>query len=601
MMITRVKKLLRWDYIAVRLILLFVLLYVSEVGLAIALKWGAVTAGQAATGARVDVDKVKASLLGARVAIGHVQIADPRSPMKNLVEADSIELDFDGRALLHGSATADLGVIRGLRFGTDRVTSGELEKSDGADDQSGPAAPSWMADAASQRAAAWMDDLEGRFAEDVTAQFESVRLAEELAAKWPAEYASLAAEARQIQGEVKLLEQQAKDARQNPLRNVEFIRDLPSRITGYQQKLKSLRGRMTALPESVRADRQRVAQARQHDEALLREKLKVNNANAQQLTDYLLGEQIGQPLAQMVGWLKWARALAPSKPEQATTTAKRGQDVRFAGCQVLPNLLVRRLELEGVVRVAGRSADLRGVVTDFTTQPRVLGQPMRIAIDTTGALPIVLRGTIDRTGDSPLDELVAECATVALPKADLGAGRRLRLDVAPSTAAVSVSVRLEGDALDGDIQINQQQVRISSRVDGDFGPVSGRVLTGAVDQSLGRLDKLVTRVTLTGTLDEPKWEVWSTLGPAVAEAVDRAVAGVVQQQTDRLAGEAQKQVDAQLQKLDSQLAAARDKATAAIDEPVKKLEQLVAETTQKALGNALPVQQLGEKFFPLKR
>ncbi len=593
------KRLLRWDYIAVRLIVVFIVLCISEVGLALALKWGAVSAGQAATGAKVEIDKLKASLLGARVSIGHVQFADPRNPMQNLVEADSIELDFDGNALLHRSAVADLGVIRGLRFNTQRVASGELEKVEAEEKE--PAVPSWIADVASQRATAWLDDLEGRFLTDVNDTFESVRLAEELADKWPAEYASLAAEARRIQDEVKQLERQAKEAKQNPLRNVEFLTNLPERLRGYQKQLSSLRTRMTALPGSVQADRERVAQARKHDEALLREKLQVSGANAEQLTAYLLGEQVAEPLTQMVGWLKWARQLAPAKPKQMKVAAARGVDVHFAGCQILPNLLVRRLELEGVARIAGRSAELRGVVSDFTTQPRMHATPMRVAIDTTGALPIVLRGTIDRTGDVALDELVADCSSVALPQASLGAGKKLRLDVSPSTATVLVSLRLEGDVLDGEIQVNQQQVQIASRVDGNIGPVSGAVLADAVDQSLGKLDRLATRVTLSGTLDEPKWRVWSTLGPAMAEAVDRAVAGVVKQQTDRLASEAQKRVDAQLARLDLQLAAARDKATAAIDEPVQELEKLIAETSQKALGNALPVQQLGEKFFPLKR
>lgn len=587
-------RIFRWDYIATRLIVLMALYLCSEYGVALAVRMALIYGGQSVVGAKVEVDRVDASLLRTRLAIGRVQVADPKSPMQNLVEADSIELDFESAALLRRSATADRGAIHGLRFGTPRTTSGELERVIEELDEASKE-PSWVTEAAAGYATDWLKDVEGRFVADAKEDLQSVRLAEELAEKWPAEYAALAAEGAAIRDEVQLAREQVKQAKQNPLRNVDLLRDLPARIKGYEKRIKDLNARMAALPQAVRADRERIAAARAHDEALIRERLSMENADAEALTKYLLGERVGEPVVQLVGWLRWARGLAPDKPQRQAVCG-RGIDVLFPGCKQLPLVLVRRLELDGVASVAGRTAELSGVVTDFTTEPLLHGQPLKLAIDATGALPMTMRATINRTGDEPVDELIANCPAAPLPQGELGSGKKLGLSIGPSTASFAASLRLVGDRLEGDIQIQQTQVRIASHVQGDLGPVSGATLTSAVDQSLGRLDSLVTRVTLSGTLDDPEWKVWSTLGPAVAEAFDRALRGALQEQADKLTRVAHERLDAELAKLDGKLSEAQQRATAALAEPAEKLKALIAGSAQQALGGGSAA-ALGERLL----
>src|SRR5690606_30550530 len=110
-----------------------------EVGSGYLVRWGIITAGSSAVGAKVEVAQSKASLLETQLLLTGLQVTNPKSPMKNLVEVDRIELDFSTTALLRRKLVADYGIVSGLAFDTDRDHSGAIEKSSASD-----APPSWL-------------------------------------------------------------------------------------------------------------------------------------------------------------------------------------------------------------------------------------------------------------------------------------------------------------------------------------------------------------------------------------------------------------------------------------------------------------------------
>ncbi len=359
-------RMFRWGYIVPRLVLLGLLMVFSEFGVSVLLKYGAEQAGQAATGARVEVGGAKASLLHTSASLSQIAVADPRDPMRNLLEADLLTLDLDSASALRKKAVVKEGELKGIRFGTPRQTSGELPQLEAEEASGGFSLPGLVgADATRQ----WIGSVQDRFTADI--QLESVRLAKELRVKWPAEYKQLEARSRQLQQEIKQLTAQVKEARDNPLRNVEFLQSVPIRVATLKSELTSIKERLTSLPSQVKADRQAVLAARQHDEQMLREKLAFGNMDADSLSAYLLGDQVAGPVSELVAWLRWARKLAPSGGEK-TKSSGRGVDVHFAGCRQTPDLLIRSLKLSGAARLAGRPLEFTGELSDITTQPTVL-------------------------------------------------------------------------------------------------------------------------------------------------------------------------------------------------------------------------------------
>lgn len=78
-------------------------------------------------GARCDISSVNLKLLNASFRIDDMQLANKRKPMKNLIQIDSIVLDFNLTQLLCKRVISDEISINGIQINTNRKYSGELK------------------------------------------------------------------------------------------------------------------------------------------------------------------------------------------------------------------------------------------------------------------------------------------------------------------------------------------------------------------------------------------------------------------------------------------------------------------------------------------
>src|SRR5690606_26960191 len=254
--------------------------------------------GSAAVGAKVEVGQSKASLLETRLLLTGIEVANPKSPMKNLVEADRLDIDFSTTALLRKKLVAEYGILSGLAFATDREVSGALAQEPESDQP-----PSWLTQKSGKLTGAWFDNLAERFEGDLRGELKSVQLAEQLAAKWPAKYQQLEANAKAIKADAKRLEDEWKAAKKNPLRHADFLARGPQETTNLRRALRDVQPEMPARPDHLNVDQHAVRAPRLHDEALIRQYAQLDDIDPQALTDYLLGEQTTGPLNETIGWL----------------------------------------------------------------------------------------------------------------------------------------------------------------------------------------------------------------------------------------------------------------------------------------------------------
>ena len=85
--------------------------------------------GARIVGAKVDVERAEVRLWDGVVTLRGLQVTNPDRPMTNLVEADEIVLNLRVAPLLEKKLIIDTVAFRGVRFGTDRTTSGAIERS----------------------------------------------------------------------------------------------------------------------------------------------------------------------------------------------------------------------------------------------------------------------------------------------------------------------------------------------------------------------------------------------------------------------------------------------------------------------------------------
>lgn len=300
-------------------------------------------------------------------------------------------------------------------------------------------------------------------------------------------------------------------------------------------------------------------------------RLHLDPAEPNALSAYLLRDETTRQLNQLVGWLRWMREIVPADAKPGSRAA-RGENVLFSGCRPAPGILIRSLQLEGAARIAGQPIELRGILTNLASEPRLHNEPIRLHLFGSGSLPLELQATIDRNGSTPRDELLVDCQGVLLHEMSLGRADQLGMSLAPSVGSLSVSVVVEGEKLSGDIQIVQQRVQITPVLNGS----GGRTLSAAMGETLDHVNSIATRLSLGGTLSEPTCTVWSNLGAAVAEAMQRALHRTGDQHARALLVEAGRRVDERLAEVDRQMAERQSHFAGTSDDIAARLQKIAA-------------------------
>jgi hypothetical protein len=110
--------------------------------------------------------------------------------------------------------------------------------------------------------------------------------------------------------------------------------------------------------------------------------------------------------------------------------------------------------------------------------------------------------------------------------------------------------------------------------------------------ALSDIDEMTTRIALGGTIEQPRCHVQSTLGPAVARALDRALAGATANYLQTLLAESHERVDDRLASLDRKIADAQSLLEPQLADTVDNLDQLAKKTT----GERLTIEHLGRRL-----
>jgi uncharacterized protein (TIGR03545 family) len=568
----------------------------AQLLLAWAIEREVVHSGQRRIAARVEVGDTRVNLLGSRVALDEIHVANPLSPLRNLVEADHCVFQLDPAELLHKRAVVRYGAITGLRFGTTRETSGALPDVEASGDTM---IDGWLDETATKQAQDWLDRLHQRFDRNLLEELESIRLADELLARWPELSNALEERIAQLRKRASEFHAKIRDAQENPLRNAEFLQRLPREINTIRDQVAALGQEIADLPQVAEEDRRVIVAAREHDERLLSEEFQIEPIDTNILSAYLLQKQLRGPLSDLVGWLRFVRRIVPENAELADSKTgeshhHRGREILFTGCRRTPDFLLRKLKLQGTTQFAGQSIELDGILSDVTDKPALHDRPIRLQLAARGTLPLDVQATIDRTGKVARDELIVDCGGIVLPKISLGRSKKLRLSLAPTIATLNVRITLEGDKLSGDVELVQRQVQITPTVGA---ALVRRNFDVELTKVLADVDTLSTRVTLAGTLERPRCHVSSNLGPAVAEAIGQALARTIAGYTNDVLAESHNRVDQCLAELDDQIADAQSALAPQLEDTTDSLDLLTRKTTTERLsidhlGRRLPADSL---------
>ena len=90
----------RWKRLAIKLLALAAVAVLVCFTLNAVLRRALISAGESATGAKMEIGRLDSSLLVGQVTLGDVRFADPHEPTRNLLEIGEVSLDLETSALL---------------------------------------------------------------------------------------------------------------------------------------------------------------------------------------------------------------------------------------------------------------------------------------------------------------------------------------------------------------------------------------------------------------------------------------------------------------------------------------------------------------------
>jgi uncharacterized protein (TIGR03545 family) len=535
---------LDWKFALPRVMTIVVALMGVQYVLGVVARSVAIQAGEDAMGPGFTVSHARVSPLDRRVVFDGLRVVNERHPSENILQADRCELKFAATPVLHKQVVVEEGRISGLRFNGFKSAARDAKSAA----KVGPSSELIKADT-DLAARKWLDRLNGQFTLDAVKDFDSVTRTETFCSNWSKCSAELESNLKGLDSRAAELQMAVELAEANPLRNDKLLEELRKKAATLQKEFADFSADVDKLPEVLEKGRRAIVAARRQDDQAVGKRLQLDSVEANSLSAYLLHDEATRQLNELVGWVHWMREMAPANGQTAATPS-RGEDVLFSGCRPEPGILIRSLQLDGTARIAGQPIELRGNLTNLSSAPRLHTEPIRLHLVGNGSMPLELQATIDRTHATPRDELLVDCQGVLLHQMALGKDEQLGMSLAPSVGSLSVSVVVDGDKLSGDIQMVQQKVQITPALNGS----GSETLTVAMSDTLGHVNSVATRLSLGGTIQQPTCTLWSNLGAAVAEAMQRAVKRTGDQHAKALLVEAGRRVDERLAEVDRQMA-----------------------------------------------
>jgi len=571
---------IRWGYVAPRLGVVSVVCLIVWLSLGPLLYWAMVAAGQSVTKAKVEASQLEASIIHGQLQLHDLEVANPDAPDENLFVIGQADIRIDRNELLRRRLVVREGKLSGVRFNVPRANSGALEGH--ADDPTDESQES-------ETTTNWLEKfstITGQ--EQLEDNLETVRVSKEILDRWPRKYDDFSQRASELKQRIADVKELTKNPELKSLADVEKIKLAYDNIQQIRQQIQDLKVEVQQVRQQVPQDRDRLVTAKNNDVERIHELTKLENLNPADLSQYLLGDEYAAKVQSAIAWLDWGRNYLPSKRKGLKAKRMRGDNIIFPSARQFPDLLIEALAIDGSTELDGQTIQFRGVATGLTHQPDVYGKPAVFECRTDGAAQVFIRATVDRTGESPVDNIKVLCPRLSQPARTLGKADKLAVHVAPSDLQFQLDMNLHGKHVAGDLRIVQTSVALTPELNDKYG---GATLTNGLQRSLDDVKNIDVAVDLSGTLKKPQWKLRSNLGKQMAQGFNQAFQGELALRREQLTQKLQGEVDSNLGKLNQLVENAEQAVLGKLTEGDTTIAQLT-NVLKDQLALPLPTDQL---------
>ena len=482
--------------------------------------------GTDVVGAKVDLDHADLSVFPAGLTLTRLQVTNPKAPMTNAVEATRIAMGLDGLNLLQRKVIVEEMLVEGVRLGTPRTTSGAVKP---------------VTEPVTEEKGMFAISLPSLKVPDVKTilqneDLETMRLIEELKADLKQEKATWEARLHDLPGKaqvakykerVKQLKAATKGGLEGMLGEVGEVQSLKEEIDRDLQDLKDARKEFDEKVALLKKRLEQIKTAPQRDIQHLQAKYNLSPQGLANMSQTLLGSQIGSWVHQGVVWyerakpfLEGAQAMGGSQagPEVQKPLRGKGVDVHFTEEQPLPDFLVRLARVSLNLDVG----NLAGTIHNVTSDQSTLGKPLTFVFagdQLKGVNAVALEGTLNHIIPAQSrDKLALKAKGYELADVALSKDARWPVTLKSGLGDITVDATLQGRGLTAQGAGNLRALQLAAGVSGDTNP-----LTKSLSSSVSGISQLSLKANVTGTLDKYDVELSSDLDRILQDAAGKMV------------------------------------------------------------------------------
>ncbi len=555
-------------------------------------------------GTQVDVAKLDLYPRRSSVDLQGLQIADPFSLTRNLLEADQIRLKLNPAALAEKKIVIERLSLGGMRFGTDRKTPARPVKGGGFAPKLLQTVNQWTEQFNVPLLSLTPIDTIRQLALDPT-QLTTIREAQALVSRTDSTRKALEQgfqqlDIRETLDSARALSQQLSATDPKKLEEtreaIESVRQTLRDIDAAKKRLEGLERNTRTGVQLLGQGTRVLDEARQKDFAFAKSLLKLPSFAAPDIGSAFFGKVSIERFKEALYWAELAQqymppGLLPRPAPGPQRLRAAGQTIEFPKEKEFPRFLLEQGLLDftigGTSAVQGAySATVRGL----TSTPTLYGRPTLVTVSRRAAASAVAAidagAVIDHVTARTKDSASARLRGIKLPSFDIP-GVPFRVNPGTGSSSLDFTMKQAGAQLSGRWAISSQQVSWAADTAGrrinDLERLVWRVVSGLSD--------LEVVAELTGSVRSPRLSVSSNLDKAVSQRLQAVIGEEVAKAERLVRAKVDSLVSDKVEPVKRQIAAVQAEANqrvAAERERLDQVEQQLQAELKRLTGGLVP-------------
>ncbi len=447
---------------------------------------GLETAGEAAVGAKVEIDNLKVSLSPIAIEWGRLQVTDPNDTWKNMFETGKVRFAMNFGQLLRGKYIIETMEVNDLIIGTKRSTDGALPQPPRKDEPQGSSnaftsvAAQALNKTVEQTPVFNIDNLRKGLNVDSLVKTMDVKTlkyvdslkTQVLAAsqQWQSSLNDFEASKTRLQE----IETNVKAINPNELKGIDKITAAISTVDNSIKSINEIKQSFDNRKASITGDIQKVSgsvsgidDVVKQDYQKLLSMAKLPNLNTNGIAQLLIGQEMYKRALSYLHWVDFARAHiknSSAKPEEEKPPRMKGQNISFPVEHSYPKFWIKKVLISGGKGESPAEEYIRakGEVLNISNNQTITGVPLTVNLQGVegGGRSFTLGALIDRRKDTPYDEYKASLGGVPLSEFQIGKSDFLPTKVTNANMSSSITVTVPGSNFDARTHLSFQSVKM---------------------------------------------------------------------------------------------------------------------------------------------